>query len=515
MNVRSSLVTLLAAWVGAADAQPVVTSLTPSTIPRSGRLVISGSGFTTTRGTVLVDGLAAFTTMWTDTRVVAFIPEAARLGSVPVQVVTAAGSSNPAPVNVTLRERDGRVRWRFRGDALYSVTRPALGPDGTIYAVDVNDTLYALAPNGALKWLVVGAGDKGVDVLPDGSVVTGTESFIRAYRPDGTLRWSFEQNPRAFILLGPNVGPDGNVYAVATQGMGILSLTSGGDLRWTAPESYMRPIVTYQELVFGRDGSELQLYFHANDHFKGVRCSNGNTRFSIPGGQSQPAVGPDGTIYAGGLARYSPDGTLLSTWVPFPNNGSNGHDVGSNGRVFFAYNSGWLISLTPNLTPIWNIIPGNITEKPMVDPHSRVVVSGGAAGYGMSGYLQAHNTQDGRLLWRVALPEEIGNFLVIGGRPRFTPDGRVVYFPVKMFGPNPEDVYWYIYALDVFDTCPGQGPGACGPGDWNEDGTIDFNDLLAYLNDYLAASACADLNGDGVIDFNDLLEFVNRFNTPC
>jgi len=34
-----------------------------------------------------------------------------------------------------------------------------------------------------------------------------------ALRPNGTLKWQFSQNPPAFILLGPNVGPDGNVYA--------------------------------------------------------------------------------------------------------------------------------------------------------------------------------------------------------------------------------------------------------------------------------------------------------------
>jgi hypothetical protein len=53
------------------------------------------------------------------------------------------------------------------------------------------------------------------------------------------------------------------------------------------------------------------------------------------------------------------------------------------------------------------------------------------------------------------------------------------------------------------------------PGDWNGDGTVDFNDFLEYLNDFNAGNPRADLNGDGVIDFNDLLEFVNLFNTPC
>jgi hypothetical protein len=64
-------------------------------------------------------------------------------------------------------------------------------------------------------------------------------------------------------------------------------------------------------------------------------------------------------------------------------------------------------------------------------------------------------------------------------------------------------------------TCPGTGPGACSRADWNEDGTIDFNDMLAFLNDYNAGSLCADLNGDGAVDFNDFLAFLNLFNAGC
>jgi serine protease AprX len=52
-------------------------------------------------------------------------------------------------------------------------------------------------------------------------------------------------------------------------------------------------------------------------------------------------------------------------------------------------------------------------------------------------------------------------------------------------------------------------------GDWNGDGTVDFNDFLAYLNDYNAGLPIADLNGDGTVDFNDFLEFLNLYNIPC
>ncbi|MBM4108979.1 MAG: hypothetical protein FJ255_09270 [Phycisphaerae bacterium] len=53
------------------------------------------------------------------------------------------------------------------------------------------------------------------------------------------------------------------------------------------------------------------------------------------------------------------------------------------------------------------------------------------------------------------------------------------------------------------------------PADLDDDGVVDFNDFLVFLNWYNTADPRADLNGDGVIDFNDLLEYLNQYNTPC
>ena len=111
--------------------------------------------------------------------------------------------------------------WRVRMDSPYSQVRPVVGPDGTIYAVDVYDTLYAVSPDGAVLWTVPDAGSKGVAVGADGTIYTGNENWIKAFHPDGTEKWTFVQNPRAFILLDVAVGPDGNVYGVASSGMGV------------------------------------------------------------------------------------------------------------------------------------------------------------------------------------------------------------------------------------------------------------------------------------------------------
>jgi len=65
------------------------------------------------------------------------------------------------------------------------VRGPVIGPDGTIYTVDVFGHLYALSPDGGLKW-VVRSGAKGVAV--DAIAITPDGKTIYALvRPDGRI----------------------------------------------------------------------------------------------------------------------------------------------------------------------------------------------------------------------------------------------------------------------------------------------------------------------------------------
>lgn len=57
--------------------------------------------------------------------------------------------------------------------------------------------------------------------------------------------------------------------------------------------------------------------------------------------------------------------------------------------------------------------------------------------------------------------------------------------------------------------------GAVCDGDFDGDGTVDFNDFLTFLNLYNAGNRQADVNRDGVVDFNDLLMFMNLYNAGC
>jgi hypothetical protein len=431
-----------------------ITGLSDTTLARSGRLRIFGAGFGAD-GQVLIDNKPAPVADWTDTLIVAYVPESAQLGSVTVQVVTSGGSSNTVNLTVTTRQSDGRVKWRFQHDGSYTVVRPAVAPDGTIYAVDVDYHLYALSPDGGLKWIARGAGNKGVTVGADGTIYTGSESAIKAFNPDGTLKWTFAQNPLAFILLGPNVGPDGNIYAVATSGIGVFSLTPAGALRWTQPEVYDRKIVDYQEVVFGPNGANQQMYFLANNHLRALRL-DGSPVFTNTSTGNQPAVGPDGTVYSTytALGAYTPSGSVKWSFTGVINNAATAPDVGPDGVVYFVHNLSTLYAVNPDGTQRWKVVTSEVMEDPIVHPSNAMLVMGGIPTYGMSGFFKAVGTASPNELWRVTLSPENGGNLVPDSRPRFAPNGQTVYITAQILGGDASNEYGYVYAIDTGSTIP-------------------------------------------------------------
>ncbi|HSJ85828.1 MAG TPA: PQQ-binding-like beta-propeller repeat protein [Anaerolineales bacterium] len=453
-----SLLALDFSPVSAATVQ--VSSLSATTLARSGRLRIFGTGFGTS-GQVLIDGQPALIADWADTLIVAYVPETARLATVTVQVVTPGGSSNTVSLTVTTRQGNGRVKWRFQHSGMYTVVRPAVGPDGTVYVVDIGNHLYALSPDGALKW-IARAGAKGLAVGSDGTIYTGSESAIRAFNPNGTLKWAFMQNPLAMILLGPNVGPDGNIYAVATEGIGIFSLTPAGVLRWTQPETYDRLIVDYQEVVFGPNGANQQMYFLANNHLKALRL-DGSPVFTIPASGNQPATGPDGSLYTTytALGAYTPAGSVKWSFTGVVNNAATAPDVGPDGVVYFVHNLSTLYAVNPNGTERWRVVTSEIMEDPIVSPSNSMLAMGGIPTYGTSGFFKAVSTGTHAELWRVTLAPENGGNLVPDSRPRFTPDGQTLYITAQILGGDQSNLYGYVYAIDTAGTiAPTPTPGS-------------------------------------------------------
>ncbi|MDH3307645.1 MAG: PQQ-binding-like beta-propeller repeat protein, partial [Acidimicrobiia bacterium] len=201
-----SLLPLLATAVDAAVV-PNIGSITSDTFPRSGRVVIEGTGFGTS-GEVTIGGLSAWTTTWTDTRVVAYVPEAAAIGATSLFMVVQGEQSNSVPLNVTERQTNGRVQWTFEADGENLWWRPALAPDGTIYIHTTNSSgglIYALSPDGGLLWTQRVKSNPYVPPTagPDGALYVGSLRTIYRISPQGNIDWEFTDFGSPAVKVAP------------------------------------------------------------------------------------------------------------------------------------------------------------------------------------------------------------------------------------------------------------------------------------------------------------------------
>jgi len=463
------------------SASPRIENVSIATPGRSGRLRIFGENFGASQagGKVLVDRMPAPVSRWSDRLVVAYVPDTAQIGNVSVQVVTEAGSSNSLELDVkdnlapgvSAPQGNGSIRWQFEVDADYMEFRPTIGPDGTIYFQDVDGHLYALRPDGSVKWIFQGGYPSGpVAVGADNSTYIASGPTIQAISPNGTLMWQFTDPNSQGVIAGPAVGPDGKIYAVMDLiGLGAVALSpADGHLVWS--NSGNPRLAEYGqlglEIAFGpasTGGQPDQFYVtcdnsttHVYGHLYAFSL-DGQQRWSASlGGISQPpqvAVAPNGDISLG-VAAYDPSNGSVR-WSAYSELGSGSSlppDVGPDGRVYvLAQYQSTLAALNgQNGSVFWRIPGVGFEEGPVVSPLNDVVVVGGRDNYGLPGYFKAFSTS-GHFLWQINLPGEPypGMFEFPFDQGRFSRDGLTVYMGTSISGEPEDNLHCYLYAIQT------------------------------------------------------------------
>jgi outer membrane protein assembly factor BamB len=110
---------------------------------------------------------------------------------------------------------------------------PAVDADGTVYIGYYDGNLYAIGPDGKLKWSfhtndwIVSAPTIG----PDGTIYVGSlDGYIYAISRDGTLKWKY--NTGGWITASPEVSSNGTVFVGSWGGSDQLYLlTPTGTLK--------------------------------------------------------------------------------------------------------------------------------------------------------------------------------------------------------------------------------------------------------------------------------------------
>ncbi|MDP2984755.1 MAG: PQQ-binding-like beta-propeller repeat protein [Candidatus Latescibacter sp.] len=293
----------------------------------------------------------------------------------------------------------GDLLWRFPALGGYAASSPAIGLDGTIYFGSSNRNLYAIKPEGGLKWKYQtgGAIDDSPAIQDDGTIYFGsfdtyfyalspdgkllwryqTGGLIRstpalaaggtilfgsydknlyALNPDGTLKWKFAAG--AEIGSSPLISIDGSVNFGDTNGM-VYSLTSQGSLRWKHATG---GAINWSSVAAGYDGV---LYIGSWDGYLYSISSDGTLKWKYrTAGKigSSPALGENGVIYFESCDTFfyalNPDGTLL--WKYDVQNKNYGcHPViGSDGTIYVGSDDGYMYALDPGGALKWRYKTG-------------------------------------------------------------------------------------------------------------------------------------------------------------
>ncbi len=285
------------------------------------------------------------------------------------------------------------ITWYFPTDSAI-VAEPIVGPNGMIYMISDNDSLYSLTAGGARNWArYIARGTKsGLAFAFDSTIYFGNgNGQVLAYRNDNTFKWSYDAG--GSIASSPVIEPNGVVYFGSTDDT-VYAVDKTGATKWkyaTGGDVVSSPAFASSDTVFyiGCDDGKLYALDTA-----GVKVWS----FSQPSPiKTSTAVLGDSVIYfgtaSGKLYAIYTDG--LAKWQYQVNDSiTSSPAIGKDGTVYFGCHNDTLYAIDGEGNFKWGYKTGDkIVSSPVVD-------SAGHIYFGSNdGYVYALNS-NGSLLWK-------------------------------------------------------------------------------------------------------------------
>ena len=294
----------------------------------------------------------------------------------------------------------GALKWKFDLDnnsdddniwtADNNGASPAIAADGTIYLMDHRNVVYALTPEGVLKWknnryesdAPWHVGQKTPAIGTDGTLYVCAGLTLYALDPaDGQEQWQSDPLRHGNVCaVSAVVGADGTIYIVSNDM--LHAINPDGTPKWQYQLLYENE-KSFSSPAIAGDGS---IYFGAegnpnNQGHEGyVYAVNPDGtqkwRYTVPGTRlvrASPAIAADGTIYVTTMAYWDEgkqpayclaldpdDGS--AKWIfeiepkegiPVAQDSYTSPAIGIDGTVYFAAENNYVYALDPDGTLLW------------------------------------------------------------------------------------------------------------------------------------------------------------------
>jgi outer membrane protein assembly factor BamB len=346
-------------------------------------------------------------------------------------------------------------KWRFYSSGWLHDT-PVIDSDGTIYVGAFDWNLFAVNPDGTLKWkfktsngLIWGSSPA---IAEDGTIYIGSwDGGLYAINSDGSQKWRFGSG--AQVASSPVIDDDGTIY-FGIMGPGdkgrIYAVNPNGTEKWHYDTGYW---VTSDPCI-GDDGT---VYIGSGDTYFYAMKPDGTLKWRFKTGdiiQGHPSIANDGTVYIGSfdgnLYALNPNGTQI--WKYGAGTETN-PSIASDGTIYIGYRK--LYAINPNGTSKWSFNPGAdkriVSSSPAISADGTIYV-GTNIGETSGGEIIAVNP-DGTERWRKRIATEW-----VDSSPSIGEDGTVY------IGSSNDISKGYLHAFNNVDSSNPPGiPTISGP----------------------------------------------------
>ena len=268
---------------------------------------------------------------------------------------------------------DGTLKWAYPTGVQIMWSSPVIGADGTVYVGSADRILFAVNPDGTLKWQYVTGGTiySSPAVGSDGTIYVGSDDHnLYAFNPDGTIKWIYTME--ASVSAAPTLGADGTIY-VGSSGNNLRAINPDGTLKWV---SQLRAEFASSPAI-GTDGT-----FYMGSGYSLLAVNpDGTLKWEYVTGErvwGSAVIGTDGTIYVGSfdhnLYAINPDGTLKWTYP-------TGHiiitcpAIGADGTIYVGSDDWNIYAINPDGTLKWAYhTRGDMESSPAIGPDGTIYI---------------------------------------------------------------------------------------------------------------------------------------------